>query len=377
MNPFPILGYKSPDYFCNRQVETKRLKAAISNQRNVTLISLRKMGKTALIYHLFHNISKNKKYKVIYLDILPTNSLNEFINSFGKAIVKEFADKQTGIQKFIKHFAQLRPTIGFDQLTGTPNIQFKLDTDEEKHKSLEQLFEFIQSKNEQTVVAIDEFQQILKYPEKNIEALLRSQIQQLNNINFIFSGSNKHMLLSMFSDHGRPFYQSTELLFLDRIDKQEYAEFIQSKFIEANKSIEFNHILDILDWTDIHTFYVQYFFNKLYELDKDKFDDVVINTVKHQILTENEVNYFNHRNLLTKYQFTLAYAIAKERSVTKPTSSKFINKYGLISDSSVRRALEALINKEIIYKENNSYKLYDVFFARWFEWKFNYILHND
>lgn len=373
INPFPILGYKSPEYFCDRQVETNRLKSALSNQRNVTLISLRKMGKTALIFHLFHSLNKNNK--VIYLDLLPTSSLKDFINSFSKAIVTQFADKPTKIQTFLRHFSQLRPTFSIDPLTGSPNVQFKFDSKEEQYRSLEQLFDFIQSKRTQTVVAIDEFQQILKYPEKNIEALLRSQIQQLNNINFIFSGSNKHMLLSMFSDHGRPFYQSTELLFLDRIDKQEYAKFIHSKFEKANKSIELDHILNILDWTDSHTYYVQYFFNKLYELEYNEINDNFINALKHQILIENEVNYFNYRNLLTKYQFTLAYAIAKEGSVSKPTSGKFINRHGLKSDSSVRRGLEALLNKEIIYKENYSYKLYDIFFARWFEWRFGDIIH--
>jgi hypothetical protein len=45
-NPFVTGGYIGPEYFCDRQMETEKLLKAISSRRNVTLISLRRMGKT-------------------------------------------------------------------------------------------------------------------------------------------------------------------------------------------------------------------------------------------------------------------------------------------------------------------------------------------
>ena len=58
MNPFITFGYVSPEYFCNREKEIKRLKNAMLNNSNVTLLSIRRIGKTGLIKHVFHSLEK-------------------------------------------------------------------------------------------------------------------------------------------------------------------------------------------------------------------------------------------------------------------------------------------------------------------------------
>lgn len=370
INPFLITGYISPEYFCNRNKEIVRLLSAINNQRNVTLISLRRMGKTGLIHHLFDKINNEKDTSVFYVDIMPTTSLNDFINKLGGTILSKLSTRSSAVQRFLRLFSNLRPSITYDTVTGQPSVEFKIADDEIGNQSIEQLFKYMQNHNKQIVIAIDEFQQILNYPEKNIEALLRSNIQQLQNVNFIFSGSQKHLLLSMFSDHGKPFYQSTETLLLDRINKDEYADFINTKFEQANKTIERNTIINGIDWADTHTFYVQYLFNKLYSANKKIISDELLNTVKQDILIEEEANYYNYRTLLTFHQFGLLIAIAKERGIEQPTSKSFLNKHNLNTASSIQRSLKALIDKEMIYKEKGMYKIYDVFFDRWLKWKF-------
>ncbi|MBF1449790.1 MAG: ATP-binding protein, partial [Prevotella oris] len=52
-NPFITYGYKGNRYFCDRENETKKLIEALQNDRNVTLISPRRVGKTGLIKHVF------------------------------------------------------------------------------------------------------------------------------------------------------------------------------------------------------------------------------------------------------------------------------------------------------------------------------------
>jgi len=370
INPFPIVGYVSPVYFCNRHKETERLISAINNQRNVTLLSLRRMGKTGLIHHLFNKLNVDKNTSFFYIDIFPTSNLNDFINKLGETILNKISSQSSAIQKFLKLFSNLRPSITYEALTGKPVVEFKIASDKIGIKSVEQLFEYIRNYNKKIIIAIDEFQQILEYPEKNIEASLRSQIQQLNNINFIFSGSNKHMLLSMFSDHGRPFYQSTETLFLDRIPITEYADFIQMKFEDGNKIISREIILNGIEWSDTHTFYVQYLFNKLYSTNNKIISLKLLNSIKQEILVEEEVNYYNYRTLLTFHQFRLLIAIAKENGINQPTSKDFLSKHNLSTTSSTQRSLQALIDKEMIYEEKKIYKIYDVFLGRWLEWKF-------
>ena len=84
---------------------------------------------------------------------------------------------------------------------------------------------------------LDEFQQINNYPEKNIEQLLRTIVQSYPSIPFIFSGSSKHMIGPMFLSAGRPFYQSSELMFLDKIEEADYRKFITDMLSAGNKTI--------------------------------------------------------------------------------------------------------------------------------------------
>ena len=52
-NPFLIVGYQGPEYFCDREKETEVILSALHNGRNITLVSPRRMGKTGLIKNVF------------------------------------------------------------------------------------------------------------------------------------------------------------------------------------------------------------------------------------------------------------------------------------------------------------------------------------
>jgi AAA+ ATPase superfamily predicted ATPase len=88
-NPFITGGYLSPEYFCDRAEETKRITDAISSRRNMTLISLRRMGKTGLLKHVKFQLEHSKKpFAVIYADLLPTMNSNEMLNSISSALYR-------------------------------------------------------------------------------------------------------------------------------------------------------------------------------------------------------------------------------------------------------------------------------------------------
>ncbi len=367
-NPFVLSGYISPEYFCNRNHEAGKIISALENGRNITLFSIRRVGKTGLIDHVFYKLHRQKKYLLIYLDILPTSNLNDFINIFAKAVISKLETRPERILKKIGDlFASLRPTITFDPITGSPNIEFKLETAKEASQTLEQIFKYIKNQKKHIVIATDEFQQITKYPEKNIEAILRANIQKATNATFIFSGSHKHILLSMFSEYGRPFYQSSELHLLEKIKEEYYIKFIKSKFEKGGKQIKEEQVERILEITRIHTYYVQFLCNRLYGLSARSITNDIIGKTLLEILDENETVYINYRNLLTYSQWKLLEAIAKEGNAKKLLSREFIQAHNLTAASSVQAAIGSLMNKEMIYKEGGFYFVYDVFLERWLE----------
>ena len=370
-NPFITGGYLSPEYFCNRTAETKRIVSAISSKRNMTLISLRRMGKTGLLKHVKYQLENAKRpITVIYADLLPTMNGNEMLNSISSALYRVRKSEKNFLEKIFSFMASLRPRLTMDPLTGEPSIELKVESASGIKSGLEQILRLISEIKQVIVFMLDEFQQIGNYPEKNIEAMLRSVIQTYPDIPFIFSGSSKHMLENMFMSPGRPFYQSSELLYLDRIGRDDYRIFIKEKFRQGNMEIEDLLISKVLNWTRLHTYYVQYVCNHLYEKGENKIGEEQVNDVFHQIITDFEPQYINYRNLLTAHQFRLLKAIATEDGVTQPTSGNFIVKNDLTSPSSVSTSLKALAEKEMIVYDLNKWNVYDVFFSRWLEYHY-------
>lgn len=364
-NPFPIMDYISPAYFCDRKSETEKIISAFENSRNVTLISVRRFGKTVLLKHILNTISKNKSIRVLYVDILPSKNISDFVKIFSEAIIKDEKKNKGFLEKISKLISGLRGKLVFDDVSGIPSVEVSIEDEKTGETTIQKIFEFLAEQKEKYIIAFDEFQQIVNYPEKNLEAILRTQIQHQHKDNFIFSGSSKHTLVSMFSDYGKPFYQSTDILELGRIDPEIYAKFIKKHFQKRNKEIDIITIKSIIFKYKNHTFYVQYFFNRLFEKSGNTITQKDIDYVSNEIIKEREYVFYSYRNLLSSLHFSLLAAIAKEGGVTQINAGVFLNKYKLGQPSSVSSAVKILIEKEMIYFEDGKYQIYDVYFEKW------------
>jgi len=358
----------SEEYFCDRVDETARIINSIENGRNINLISHRRYGKTGLIFHILHKISKKSDYKTIYIDILDTKNTHEFVKEFAAVVLNKLETRSTKVLKmFSKVVKGIQLSLSVNPFTGTTEVGFEMRENYSHEMSIKELFEYLNIQKEKIVIAFDEFQQILNYPEKNIEATLRKYIQQSPNLTFIYSGSQKHMLTAMFSDYSRPFYQSAEYLFLDKIDRDIYAKFIKDNFINAKQKIDDEAVSLILNLSKRHTYYTQFLCNRVFSLYKKKIDIQVVNDTMNNILDENRPVYYTYEKILSKRQFELLKAIAKEDKLTQPTSKEFIQKNKLPTPSSINTALTAILTKEMAYEEEGIYSVYDVFFSRFLE----------
>ena len=377
-NPFVTGGYIGPDYFCDRQKETEKLLKAISSKRNMTLISLRRMGKTGLLKHVKHLLEGNTKGSqekkshaaVIYVDLMPSMNANEMLNNMSSALLRIKQNEKNFFGRLLAILANLRPKLTYDNLTGQPTLELKVESSADIQFGFDHLLRFISEIKQDLVFMLDEFQQISEYPEKNMEHLLRTIIQSYPSIPFIFSGSSKHMLEPMFSAAGRPFYQSAELMYLDKISGPDYMKFIVGKFESAGISIGNEAISRIFTWTRLHTFYVQNICSLLFEADNKVIDQDLISQVFHRVLTANEPLYTSYRNLIPAHQFRLLQAIAVEDGIAQPTSGAFIKDHKLTSASSVTTSLKSLYGKEMIVQSDNKWIVYDVFFSRWLQYQY-------
>ena len=264
-NPFLISGYYSPEYFCDRERESTTMIDALHNGRNLTLIAPRRMGKTGLIKHVFYKLQEDRPDVVtLYMDIYSTQNLGDFIRLFANTVLGRLdSAPQKALSRVAQFIKSCRPVFTFDELTGVPKATIDIAPAAEE-TTLREIFDYLQSADKRCYIAIDEFQQIAEYPEKGVEAQLRSYIQFLPNVHFIFAGSKQHVMQEMFLSAKKPFYQSTQTLSIDRIDKAAYHDFAESFFAGQDRVLEQTVFDSIYDRFDGHTWYIQAILNRLY-----------------------------------------------------------------------------------------------------------------
>ncbi len=368
-NPFVVSGYLGGYYFCDRLTETEKIVKLIQNGSNLTLISPRRMGKSGLIKHVFAQNEVKDSIK-IYTDILATSNLEGFVNVLSNAWIREaFGAGKRRLNKVLDILKSFHPVIRLDPFTGLPEVEISTRSEAEKSDNLEKLLYRISKEEKQIIIAIDEFQQIMDYPEENMEALLRGIVQQLPQVRFIFSGSRMHLMKAMFTETSRPFYQSTRIMFLNPIDSSEYGRFISERFISGKRIIEQEAVDWLLEWTRGHTYYVQYLCNWLYSEGYTRISPAVISKVSGEILMELQPVFDQYRQLLAPRQYELVRAVARECNVKSVLSGGFIARHNLGTPSSVSTSLKAMIEKDVIRDSGEGYRVDDLFFSRWLEEK--------
>lgn len=367
-NPFITNGYVSSEYFCDRENETLSLTEAMRNRRHVVVVSPRRMGKTGLIEHCFHQKGIAKEYYTFFVDIYATGSLKELVYILGKQIFNKLKPKGIKfVEQFFAAISSLRPALKLDPLTGQPVFDMGLGEIRQPLLSLEEIFNYLETADKPCIVAIDEFQQITRYPEKNVEAILRTHIQQCQNTSFLFSGSHHHMMQQIFFSASRPFYQSASFLHLDPIKKEPYSRFVHQHFKKGGKKISDECIDRIYDLFEGHTWYMQAIFNRLYaQLDHgEEIGLVEADLLLHATVESYRTIYQGMLSMLPERQKEVLLAIAKEGKAIEITSADFIKKHALNSASSVQSAVKQLLDKELVTKEGLAYLVYDRFLGLW------------
>ena len=367
-NPFFTTPEIPDEYFCDRVEETEELKRLILSRNNVLLTSPRRMGKTGLIYHLFNQASIKETYNCFFIDIYETSSFEELIVKLGKEVSAKLAkSNKSHLQHFLQALQSLRGEFSFDPGTGMPVFSIGIGDIRKPEITLDEIFSYLEQADRPCVVAIDEFQKIADYQQKNIEALLRTKIQRLHNCQFIFSGSERSILSQMFFSKDRPFYQSISSLNLERITEEKYLPFVKNLFEQNGKQIEEKCIREVFTLLEGYTYYMQRTFN-------DIFSTLPANTVCNtefalgrieHIVASNHYLYQEILASLTPNQRALICAVARDKTSCNITSRDYVEKHSLGSSSSVQSAARSLLKRQLLSRYGDTYRLDDKFMERY------------
>lgn len=371
-NPFITTGYEGPEYFCDREKETEYITTLLKNGNNIALISPRRIGKTDLIHHCFAQKEIQSNYYVFVIDIYSTTTLNDFVNTLGKNILKELRSKgKTVWNHFVTQLKSLKSEISFDS-NGQPSWNIGFGAIENPATTLEEIFSYLNSADKHCLIAIDEFQQISKYPDaNNVEATLRTYIQQCTNANFVFSGSQRHIMDNMFNSASRPFYQSVTTINLSPIPLDKYKEFVRNNFEKSKRHIDEMVIEETYTRFRSTTAYMQKIMNLSFASTMEG-ETCTIETLDSTINTLLDFSSDTYESLLYQMpekQKNVLFAIAKEQYAKNISSAEFVKKNNLLSASSVVSATKGLLDKDLITQDKNTYMVYDQFFVLWLKRK--------
>ena len=361
-NPFPTSGYDGPETFCDRERETAELIGSIKNGRNTTLIAPRRYGKTGLIQNMMQNLPV--AYDKVYCDIYATESLSDFVKVLANATISSLETTRERIVSTIgRFFSSLRPTIT-PQSDGSMKWSFDFAAPLAS-ASLESIFDFLRQRERPVVIAIDEFQQVREYPEKNVEALLRSHIQFLPNVRFVFAGSQLHIMSGMFVAPRGAFYNSTDILSLDVIDRAKYCAFARRFFTRAKMSFSDEAFMELYERFDGVTWYVQAVLNRIWQKGAGFNGESDTDAAVKSLLENRNLVFLDLLRSQSEASRAVLRAVAEEKVVGKPTGKTFLHAHSLGAASTVATVIRNLLGRELLYRDDEGYRVYDKLFAMW------------
>ena len=367
-NPFVVTGKIEREYFCDRVVESKNIVKAIENGNNLVLISPRRMGKTGLVRYCYDFEFEKDEYYTFFIDILHTTSLQEFTYLLGRKIYETVLPKSKKMMTaFIHTLKSISGQFGFDPISNTPTFDLSLGDIVRPELTLEEIFYYLEHADRPCIVTIDEFQQIAKYPEKNVEALLRTHIQAMSNCQFIFAGSEYHVMQEMFVSANHPFYNSADILELKPIELQVYSDFVSGWMAKYQRSIDAGLIQAFYQLFRGNTYGMQKTFNEVFAIMSDGEEctrDLVMQAINN-VVDSKEPLFQELLSNIPEKQKPLLYAIAADGEVEKITSAAFIKKHKLSSASANQYAAKQLMANGVITKLHGKYSLNEQFFDIW------------
>ena len=366
-NPYNYFSIALDEDFCTRNDDIKLLKSYIQNSANVVLFSKRRYGKTTLLKELFKN-HLDKDTLSVYIDLYGIKDEYEFIQKLSLQISKLYSvsDIKQTVQNLKNIFKKISFSITINQKTSMPELKpefIKKDFEILLDELLDGFTNYLEHNGKIAVIAIDEFQEILNITNIDLEAILRTKIQYHKNISYIFTGSKQHILTNMFNDNKKPFYAMSTNYELKPIEEGIFFEYVAIRFklknIKITKDI-FNTIYYICDKETRAILKLCY---ELFEQNENcTLDSESINSIIEIINLQNDSVYRLLSDTLTQNQMTVLNIIANNKSDL--LSLNISQKYN-ISTQTIKSAITSLLKKELIYKQDSSYVVYDKEFDFW------------
>ncbi len=345
--------------FINREKERKQLRKNIIANRHMVLMAPRRYGKTSLV----HQVAEEAKIPFCIMDLLAVHSDESvkdiFFDKVGKLIGELLPPVHHAKEKLFSIFSSMKPELSLSAFG--QRLVLHMPTSNAVSNITELLLKLDETAThfeKRAILFIDEMQQITFLKNAHsIEASLRHAIERSKSITYCFSGSSRHLLKGMFGDSSRPLYRLCHTLEIERMAEEHYHQHLNQLARERwNCALDEAVFKTLMRLTEGHPFYVNALCQCVWM--EDQIPDALtleaiwrnyVQANRHVIADDVIGLSLNQKQVLT----TLAH-----HHVTEMYGADFLGKVKL-SQSSVRKSVDVLLEKDLIYHHENIYDLID------------------
>jgi Predicted ATPase (AAA+ superfamily) len=368
--PFSYGRIAENNNFTNREDETLLLMQHFNSLINTTIVSPRRWGKTSLVNKVSKLImEKNKNLLICHVDIFNCRTEEQFYAAYANAVLKistnAWEEFVAGAKKYL---GRLVPTVSFSDASQTYELSFGISF-KDNQLSYDEILDLPQKIaddiKKKIVVCIDEFQNINEYGDPlAFQRKLRSHWQKHASVCYCLYGSKRHMLLNIFNNYEMPFYKFGEILFLQRIKKENWVVFIQKRFADTGKHISEELCGRIADLMKNHPYYTQQLSQQVWLRTPKKCTEEILDEAFSSLIQQLSLLFANIINTLTPKQINFLIAIGD--GVVNFSSMEVLEKYKLGTSANVKNLRKATLEKDLIdILPGNKIEIQDPAFEYW------------
>ncbi len=348
--------------FCGRKQEIDRLRAHISRCARVCLIGERRIGKTSLVHE---TVRRLRGHSLVFIDFLGVKAASDVARRIVDGIFSSASDST--LTRLAKGFAALRPVVGVDPLTNMPTLSLTPGA-QPTPDTLETAWDYL-SRQKGTVVLFDEFQALLNLPQKeqsDLVARMRSRIQLHADTPYVFAGSVRSDIERMFFDHTSPFYKTAVRFELGPLTRGEFDPFLRESFAKGNRSADAPLLSCLFDICHDVPGDVQRLCQCLWDETSagDNIGPDAIPRALQRLFSDEERAYAILLENITAQQLKCLRALAAFGGAAS-LGGEFLASTGIAANSSVQRALNSLVKKRVLFRDEKLYRYCDPFFGEW------------
>lgn len=368
--PFQYGTLATNDNFVDRVEDRAQLKNFLSSHINVMLVSPRRWGKSSLVKAATEELQQeNKQVRVCYIDAFSIASEAEFYRTFASQVIACSSNKmERRIQDAKKFLTGVIPQIVIkDDITNFMAFDVKFVPQERDKIDILQLPEAIaKEKDLHIIICIDEFQQLANLPEyKDMEGKMRSVWQHQEHATYCMYGSKRHMMMDIFNNSNSPFYRFGQMIFMQKIPKEEWIPFIIDSFKKTNKQITEEYASLICDTVECHSWYLQQLCYFIWNATMTEVTQETFKKGLQQLINTNSPMFMSDTEHLSFSQIEMLRAI--KDGVQKLSAAETKNRYNVGNPNTITKNKRSLIEKDIVESNSGKLQFVDPVYRLWFE----------